>query len=793
MNPAEVLAKVIELSNSSVDVDRRLMNVVDTVALAFSAPICALFLWDPHQSSLTLKYCHPQRADFPPGWKVSGQEGPLGSCILQKAPVIIPDAAQLSLWDPRIPGNLSAFNFLAFFPIVDDIFLYGVLALLGESPRELSPEEAFLLPVICRQLAGTIRGAQVSLQAKKRIAELSTLHAIGMAISSTLELGELLNRITLSSAKILQADGSILRLLDEEGRVLKAVASFGLEAENRALEEVPFGEDMAGRVALTGESLLIRNAPASPYSFEKFRRDVSSAVCVPLIFKSRTIGTLDLFSFRQKARQEKIFDEEDKSLLSTLANQIAIAIENAIILQRAELLAQEKDRAAQELSFLYEVSRNMLTTVKLDQLLRIVLICATLGKRGGFDRAALFLVDENEHVLKGMLGVGPVSREEEAGWRQMLEEGRLFTKDWSIPAEIENTGYNTQVQQIRIPLEDGNSVLIKTLRGKRAYHVEDATTNPALNAEFLRQFGARTFALLPLLAKGRAIGLIGVDNVLTGRPITFSDLGFLTLLGNQAALALENSRLYSNLQEINTQLLQTQNRLIQSEKLAALGEVVASIAHEIKNPLVSIGGFARRLDRNTSENTPEKKYLRIVLKEVKRLENILNETLAFCKDSTITSGPHHLNRIIEETLSVLDGEFQDKRISVTRELAGNLPPVLGDPQQIKQVFLNLFVNAVQAMGHNGTLTVKSSFLSRGERDFVQVGVYDTGGGIKREILDNIFNPFFTTKQDGTGLGLAITHKIVTQHRGELEVINHPGVGATFLVRFPCLNDTAARA
>jgi two-component system, NtrC family, sensor histidine kinase HydH len=792
MNPAEVLAQVIELANSSVDVDRRLMNVVDTVALAFSAPVCALFLWDPLQSSLTLKYCRPQSPDFPPGWKFSGQEGPLGSCILQKVPVIIPDAAQLSLWDPRIPGHFSGFNFMAFFPIADDIFLYGVLALLGEEPRELGTDEGFLLPVICRQLAGTIRGAQVGLQAKKRIAELSTLHAIGTAISSTLELGELLNRITLSSAKILQADGSILRLLDEEGRVLKAVSSFGLDAETQALSEVPFGEDLSGRVALTGESLLIRNAPASAYPFQKFRRTVASAVCVPLIFKSRTIGTLDLFSFRQEGRQEKIFDEEDKSLLSTLANQIAIAIENAIILKRAELLAQEKERVALELSFLYEVSRKMLTTVKLDQILRIVLICVTVGKRGGFDRAALFLVDEKERVLKGMLGVGPASREEEVVWRQMLEEERLFSKDWSIPGEVEATKYNARIQQVRIPLKDEHSLLIRTLRDKRVFQVGNGAADPAVDPEIVRWFGTRVFALLPLLAKERAIGLIAVDNLLTQRPITPGDLGFLTLLANQAALAMENSRLYSNLQEINTQLLQTQNRLIQSEKLAALGEVVASIAHEIKNPLVSIGGFARRLDRNASENTPEKKYLRIVLKEVKRLENILNETLAYCKDSTVVSGPHQLNRLIEETLAVLDGEFQDRNIVVRRELAGNLPLIYGDPQQIKQVFLNLFVNALQAMGQNGTMSIDTSFLSRGERNFIQAAIGDTGGGIQMDILDNIFNPFFTTKQDGTGLGLAITHKIVTQHRGELEVINHPGVGATFLVRFPCANDSAAR-
>jgi signal transduction histidine kinase len=258
----------------------------------------------------------------------------------------------------------------------------------------------------------------------------------------------------------------------------------------------------------------------------------------------------------------------------------------------------------------------------------------------------------------------------------------------------------------------------------------------------------------------------------------------LTLLANQAALAIENSRLYSNLQEINTQLLQTQNRLIQSEKLAALGEVVASITHEIKNPLVSIGGFARRLDRNLQENAPEKKYMRILIKEVNRLENILNKTLAFSKQASLPSGTHDLNRIIEDTLSILDGEFQERNIHVTKELAPNLAPLFIDPQQMKQVFLNLFVNAIQAMERDGNLRVKTSLQRQGESDAIQVEVADTGGGIPLEILDNIFNPFFTTKQEGTGLGLAIAHKIITQHRGEIEVINHPGVGATFLIRFP---------
>jgi hypothetical protein len=448
------------------------------------------------------------------------------------------------------------------------------------------------------------------------------------------------------------------------------------------------------------------------------------------------------------------------------------------------MLGKEKERNVRELFLLYEISRFMLTTIKLEQLLRVILLSITLGTRLGFDRAALFLVEEKDNALKGMMGVGPTDSEQADKWREKLENHSPFSPDWVIPEELAETPYDNRVRQISIPLGEKHSILIKALREQRSFNIEDALTDSEVNPEIHRQFGSKAFAVVPLLAKGKAIGLIAVDNQISGRPITENDVGVLTLVANQSALAIENSRLYANLQEINAQLLSTQNRLIQSEKLAALGEVVASIAHEIKNPLVSIGGFARRLERNLKDNSPEKKYLRIVLKEVLRLENVLNQTLVFSRDLPPPSSAQDVNRIIEESLSVLEGEFHEKNITITKDLAPHLPSLVSDPQQMKQIFLNFFVNAVQAMGSNGQLRVKTFSGERGGKRSLQIEVTDTGGGIPQKNLENIFNPFFTTKQEGTGLGLAITHKIVTHYGGEIEVINHPGVGATFIIRFP---------
>ena len=788
MNSIEILSRVIELSNAPVDAEQRLGHLMDFLAQSLGIPFCALFLLDPGEERLILQFCSDKHPALPPGISFPLHEGALGACLRQKTSLIFTEPRQFFQGNLSLPKDFTLFPFLAFFPIADEISPYGVLALLGDQVRQLSPEEHSLFPIICRQLAGTVRSTQVALQAKKRIAQLSTLQAISNTISSTLELGELLRCITLNSSRVLQADGAILRLLDEEGGGLKVVSTYGLEGETEGgggpSSEVPLGEDVAGIVVLTHEPILIRDAQKSPYSFRKHPQKISSAICVPLAFHSKTLGTLTLFSLHRHWPPAKTFDDEDKNLLMTMASQIANAIENAIILQRSELLARDKEYNVRELSLLYEISRSMHTTIKLEQLLRIILISITLANRQGFDRAALFLVDEKENVLKGMMGVGPRSGEEAERWRRKIEDSRTFSQGLILPEEMDFDPYDTQVQKVRISLDRQRSILIRTLIEMRSFNIPNAASDPGVNPRLLRWFGSRAFASVPLIVKGKAIGLMAVDNLFTDRPITSDDIGLLTLLANQAAMSIENSRLYSNLQDTNRKLLQAQNRIIHSEKLAALGEVVASITHEIKNPLVSIGGFARRLERSFHENSSEKKYIRIILKEVKRLEAILNETLTYSKEPPLPSGSHEINRILEDVLFSLESEFHDRDIRVTKDLAPDLPLLFCDPQQLNQVFFNLLMNAIQAIGRDGNLFVKTSIQEPGEPGSIQVEVGDSGGGIPLEVLDNIFNPFFTTKQDGTGLGLAIAHKIVTQHRGEIEVVNHPGVGATFLIRFP---------
>jgi signal transduction histidine kinase len=218
--------------------------------------------------------------------------------------------------------------------------------------------------------------------------------------------------------------------------------------------------------------------------------------------------------------------------------------------------------------------------------------------------------------------------------------------------------------------------------------------------------------------------------------------------------------------------------------MVALGEMSATLAHEIKNPLTSIGGFARRLDRAIADQSQEKKYTQTIIKEVSRLEKILDDLLSCTQHESLVFKELDLRDILEESLSMVTEGIRSGGIQLVREYAEEIPKVMGDSLQLKQVFFNLINNASQAMKQKGTLSLRVRPFSKNGSPCIKVEVEDTGKGIDPENLHNIFNPFYSTKESGLGLGLPIVHKIITSHRGQIEVDNHPGRGVNFIITLP---------
>jgi len=222
-----------------------------------------------------------------------------------------------------------------------------------------------------------------------------------------------------------------------------------------------------------------------------------------------------------------------------------------------------------------------------------------------------------------------------------------------------------------------------------------------------------------------------------------------------------------------------------ADRLASVGEMAAGIAHEIKNPLTGIAAAITVIKGDFAAEDPRVSIIDEVLEQVSRLDKTVNDLLFFGKPTAPEPTSTDINSELKKILVFASQHAGGKNIKQQLELAGGLPPVYVDPKQIQQVFLNLFLNAVQAMhGSGGTLTVRSQLIEVDGIDTVQVQVIDTGQGIPLQILDKIFTPFFTTKAQGTGLGLPISHRLIEQQGGRLYVESELGKGTTFVVELP---------
>ncbi|HYA26434.1 MAG TPA: ATP-binding protein, partial [Thermodesulfovibrionales bacterium] len=226
-----------------------------------------------------------------------------------------------------------------------------------------------------------------------------------------------------------------------------------------------------------------------------------------------------------------------------------------------------------------------------------------------------------------------------------------------------------------------------------------------------------------------------------------------------------------------TELQHIRERLATAERMAALGEVAAKVAHEIRNPLVSIGGFAQRLENKLDGNLKE--YATIIAREVKRLEDILKDILGFVKEVRLAIKPVDVNALMRNVLSLVESDAVERGIAMESSF-GDIPEVLVDSDRIKEAFLNIMNNSIQAVGTAGRITTRTYPVNGN----VAVEIVDTGYGIAEKDLPFIFDPFYTTKPTGTGLGLAITRRIIEEHKGRIEVKSRPGEGTAIKVLLP---------
>lgn len=258
---------------------------------------------------------------------------------------------------------------------------------------------------------------------------------------------------------------------------------------------------------------------------------------------------------------------------------------------------------------------------------------------------------------------------------------------------------------------------------------------------------------------------------------------------NQMAVDLRNAQ-EKMIQEAETKL-ELERSLRHSEKLATIGQLASGLAHEIGTPLSVISGRAELMKRRLEDKEETEKNLNVILLQTGRITKIIQQLLGFVRKKKPEQNPLKIGTLLETTLDFIDHQIQRQKVKIVKDIKENLPLMMGDPELLQQVFLNLILNALQAMPEGGTLRLSASpkwipkeGLEDGQRQYVEVCVEDTGVGMEKEVMENIFHPFFTTKEKGTGLGLTVSQGIVQDHEGWIEAESEIGKGSVFKVYLP---------
>jgi signal transduction histidine kinase len=774
--------KVIRISNATVDIERRLSNLLKLMAREFQADKACLFTLDHDGQALILRSSDSDSEDELGLLRLELDDNFISQTAHLRKPVVL---GAEDYRGPNWPTQefFRQYRALVGLPIMDDQYLYGVLALLHQSPRAYDETQLFLLEAISREIAGTIRNSRLYVEAKKRISELSVLFEVARAVSSSIDLKLILNNVVTISSKVLMAEGCALNILDKTTGKLRVSTEYGLVPSgcsySRQVMDLDRPVDEATRRCLSRETPYLGSSEEDP-DCQCLRKEGKgkSVLCLPLRFKGQFQGVLSLYNkIAVIPGQGQAFNQEDLELVTAMGAMIASSLENALTFETVDKLGQRNEALVRSLHTLYQISGALITSIKTEGILTILINALTHAQGFGFDRALVFLVDEEEKRLMGAAMSDLSGAEVRPGTEPLTET--LTRKPMLPPSQQDDLDH---FRTFNLPLSQTENVLVKAVLGQEAVMVEK--DGFGWDPDRLSGFGRQPFALAPMAAKGKVVGVFAVDQAFSRAPITNEDLRNLSMLANQAGLAIENSRLYAYIEGINQELSLARERLLEAEKLAALGEMAAGMAHEIRNPLVSIGGFTRRIMKLIEPDSPIRPYIQVIIDEVARLEKTLRDVLDFSRDPLEHYTRQDLNAVVQESLYLLRREMSDGNIEVIKEFKEGLPDVFIDKRQIKHVFYNLFLNAFQAMDKGGKLRVKTYLTMLEDLPFVACDVTDTGPGIPPEALPNIFNPFFTTKDAGSGLGLSIVHKILSRHHGEIDVYNRPEGGAIFTVKLP---------
>jgi signal transduction histidine kinase len=564
-----------------------------------------------------------------------------------------------------------------------------------------------------------------------RYERLNLLYQVSNVIHSTLDSQEALQLIVSEAVRLMRASSGSVVLINPTSGFLEIHAAQGLPASAQRLQ-LRLGEGVTGWVARHGKPACVGDVTQDP-RYVAVRAGVCSELAVPLEVNGEIRGVLNVDSDRVDA-----FSADDQELLQELAVQAAKVIQNTWLYEQLRLKARLFESLA-------SVSRTINSTLNLDEALRVITQEACVLMRGRM--CSLMMLDESREWLDLRASYGA---------------GKAYLK------------------KPRLSVEE--SVLGVVVRRKKPLQLENVQTSSRYqNVEVARREGLVSLLSVPLLFAGQVTGTL---SVYTGLPYNFSneEIRILGALAELSGIAIEKARLYERIVDVEEQLRQ-------NEKLSALGLLAAEVAHEIRNPLTVVKLLYHSLDLKFPDKDPRAKDARLIDAKIEHLNKIVERILAFARTTEPRLAPVNLNELIDELGLLVRHKLANQNVKLVRELASDLPLVMGDAPQLEQVFLNLILNATEAMPEGGTLVIKSRAVraprASEKPTHVSVEVKDTGKGMSEEMQKRAFTAVLsTTKAKGTGLGLAIVGRIIETHRGTIRIKSRLQHGTSLVITLP---------
>ncbi|MBN2387719.1 MAG: GAF domain-containing protein [Anaerolineales bacterium] len=621
----------------------------------------------------------------------------------------------------------------------------GLAAVWREEP--MTTAEAKQFERLTLRAAPMVEASVTFSNLTDHLRRLALLNDFALTVSSALDLDQIAQRVFALLRRTFATEWVSLLLLSSDSNAFHHY----MDRDGSLLVHTgPAGEMPVLHLAQRGQVLRFEEIPSQDVYAPLFSK-ARSALLVPLKYRRQVIGVLVL-----ENQQPAAFTVYDEHLLVVIASYLAGLVENG-------RLRQEAEARARNLGLIHDVVQQVMGLTDVAEVAQIA--AELMARNFAFELTGIALADE--HGMLSVVGIGGSAAEViQRGLQYMDPESQA-----GITARVFVTG--------------------------QSMFVNDVTQDPIYLP--IQGWRAGSEMCVALRDGEHILGVIDVESQ-RKNAFTYNDLLVLESLAGILSTVIVSVGQYQKLQTTVRQLQSAreelqeriaaqrmaETRLIQAAKLAAVGEMASGIAHELNNPLTTVSGFTELILADTAQDASQRADLELILREANRARNVIRRLLDFSRQSESVRARTDLNEIVTDVLALTNHLLHTSGIEVRSELARSLPWVSVDRNQIKQVLLNLFHNALHAMPSGGRLTVQTARKKREGREWLIVRITDTGVGISTENLARIFEPFFTTRSHigGTGLGLSVSYGIITDHGGFIEADSQEGCGSVFTVWLP---------